>query len=123
MMKSDSTTNANTVKQRQIYLPRDVTTMVQTQKVNDKRPPRQRPTLQTAFVEMFKQGLAIHESGKRTVEMTRRNVTDPGYYVLSFEASEYERAEKIAADNGLAVIDVIVALITAAAPHFKFSEI
>lgn len=109
---------------RQIWLSAEIVAEVQTQKINDPRPPRQKPTLHNIFVAMFIHGLKMYESNPTSVIIERRNTTDPGYYVPTFPQTEYDRAGEIAQSTGLSVVDVIVSLIGAAAKDgFKISTL
>ena len=108
---------------RQIWLPRDVVSNVKTQKANDKRPPRDQPTLHDAFVAMFESGLKTYDSQLVAWNIDPRDVNDSGYYVLKFDPDSYTRAEQLASTEGVTILDVIVSLIRLANSDFQFSEL
>jgi hypothetical protein len=108
---------------RQIWLPQSVVANVQTQKVNDARSPRKKPTLKNAFISMFKAGLEKYESQSVSWNIEPRDVSDSGYYVLQFDSDSYTRAEQIASTEGVTILDVIVSLIRLGNNDFNFSKL
>ena len=105
-----SKSKVNKVVSRQIWLPNEIVKAIKTQKINDQRKPRERPTLHNAFLGMLKDGLEFAQKNNHG-EIPRRNTDDAGYFVLRCDGVTYAAAAKMAKENNVAVVDVIVWLI------------
>lgn len=96
---------------RQIWVSQEIVRGIKMQKINDPRKPRDKPTLNQILVAMFEDGLKSFSKGGHHEHIPRRDTTETGYFVLTFNETPYTAAEKIAEKAGIPVIDVIVWLI------------